>query len=127
MKIPNACIIFLLLSLSSCVGPRNNPLLEADSDSDDLFVTIEWSGMQTRMRYSAAFASQSRTTFLESWLQQHKWAGPYAQGSIISDFEARRLRRLLVAERFRPFRSVGEPNGLIQQYVIRMYSSNEFG
>jgi hypothetical protein len=120
-----ALCCLLLLGLTGCLRPTAKTSPDTRFGGDGLFVTIKWAGVQVHSHHAVGFATRNRMDDLQKWFKDREWAEGYTKDAVISDNEARRLRSLLTAKQFLPYRKFTPPDVLTQQYVITMYAPNE--
>lgn len=113
------CGCVLLFALSGCT--QFDRLFE----TEDLFVTIDWAGVNFQIPMSVALVSETRKEALEHWIAENKWRGPNVRAVLISNDECRRITSLLSGQDYTSLRSARKPHVSDSQCVMSVEKQGE--
>ena len=110
----------IAFSASGCASHNGRSASQSVQDRE-LFVVIEWTGVQTRPPWEIAYATEGLSKGMASWLSE---SPGFRTGVIVSNEDANRIRATLSRSDFASHRVTAEPDFRTQQYVLRMRNNN---
>lgn len=116
--------------MGGCASHTASHYNKDEYNPDDLFLTIQWYGIQTKPYPKVAFASANRMGELKDWIKEDEIIGlskpsPFTVGTVLSKEECSKLCVLLSEVRFQALRTAWktENTAEFQQYVIVLHSA----
>jgi hypothetical protein len=110
----------IVLSVSGCASHNGHSSSQSIQDHE-LFVVIEWIGVQTRPPWEIAYATEGLSKGMASWLAE---SPGFRKGALFGNEDTRRIRAVLSGSDFASHQVTAEPDFRTQQYVLRLRNNN---